>query len=200
VIAADSTHVGATVTATPGTWSGPARASDTVEVMRCTNTCVPVGAVSGYTISSADVGGVLRLRETASNPGGTTVVWSAQYVGPVTSVSAASAVLGSAQTVLRNSNGDPLAIARIGTVAGVASNFTIRAQLTRRSTVRAVSVHRARGVSGKLRAWVCPVSSRRGAAPPPCTAKVSLAAGTRVIKLPASMGGRLRVVVVRKRH
>jgi hypothetical protein len=36
-------RVGATVTMTPGTWSGPVVTSDTTELMRRTNVCVPRG-------------------------------------------------------------------------------------------------------------------------------------------------------------
>ena len=106
-------RVGDTVTATPGTWSGPAVTADVTEMMRCTNVCVPRGTANArtYTIADSDLGAILRVRETASNVGGETVVWSARYVGPVISAQAAAAVLNAGETALRNAQGSTLALA-----------------------------------------------------------------------------------------
>jgi hypothetical protein len=67
---------------------------------------------------------------------------------------------------------------------------------------RVVQVRRARGIRGRLRAWVCPAApprgTVRGTAPPSCTSQFSLGASAHV-RLPASMTGRIRIVVVRRR-
>jgi hypothetical protein len=174
-----------------------------VAVMRCTNTCSPITSSSSYTIGSADIGAVLRLRETASSSGGSTAVWSAQYVGPVTSVASGSAVLAGGQLAIRNSEGDALAVAQIQALA-VTSDLSLRAALVRRvakpTHARLLKVRRARGIRGKLRVWACPVSAKRGQAPPPCTRQVSLNNKTVTLKLPAGSTGKVRVVVVRKRR
>jgi hypothetical protein len=201
IVSAAKAAVGTALSITRGAWSGPSLDSDTLEVMRCTNVCVVVGSAGSYTISSADVGAVLRLRETAANAGGTTVVWSAQYVGPVTSASAAAADVGQGQALLRNAKGAVLAIADVAGRPAAAAGDTSGGHLVfGRMLVRSrvVRITRARGVHGKLKAWVCPVAGRRGAAPPACTAKVSLQARASV-KLPRWMlTGRVRVVVVRQ--
>ena len=69
---------------TPGVWTGPTLTTDTVELMRCTNVCVRTGSpnLSSYTVANGDLGAILRVKETAANAGGATVVWSARYVGP----------------------------------------------------------------------------------------------------------------------
>ncbi len=50
---------------------------------------------------------------------------------------------------------------------------------------------------GLVTAWVCAVAGAPGGAPPRCTARVSLGAQASV-ELPASITGRVRVVVVRR--
>ena len=125
VLAATGGDVGDGLTITAGVWTGPPVTSDTTQVMRCTNSCVPVSAAAQYTIASADVGAILRVRETAVNAGGTTVMWSAQYVGPVASAGSASAVLLAGQAVLRNAAGAALAVAQVtGSAAMTADAFT----------------------------------------------------------------------------
>ena len=76
----------------------------------------------------------------------------------------------------------------------------MHARITRVAT-RVLKLSRARGVRGRLIAWVCPVSTKRGQAPLPCTRKVTLSA-TAQLKLPAWLTGKVRVVVIRegKRH
>ena len=161
--------------------------------MRCTNVCVPVGPSNAtrYTITAADVGSVLRVREIAKNRSGTAVVWSAGSVGPVASASSAAVVLSGGHTALRNSRGTTLAFAQIGAAAPSADAVPAQAG------PRVLVLHRARGVRGLVTAWVCAVAGAPTGAPPRCTARVSLGAHTSV-ELPASISGRVRVVVVRR--
>jgi hypothetical protein len=199
-ISANSPQVGVSVSITAGVWTGPAVATDNLEIMRCTNVCTPVQQGLSYTISSADIGAILRIRETAANAGGSTVVWSPAYVGPVMSASSASAVLQAGPVVLRNAKGVALAVAQIANAASSApahaSGDVLGAHAARVAT-RVVKLSRARGVRGQLIAWVCPVSAKRGEAPLPCTRKVTLT-GTAQLKLPAWLTGKVRVVVIRK--
>jgi Ig domain of plant-specific actin-binding protein len=204
VITSSSTAVGGALGITAGVWTGPAVTSDVVDVMRCTSTCVAVSSAAQYTIVTADVGAILRLRETASNAGGATVVWSAQYVGPVTSVASAAAVLSSGQAVLRNSRGQALATAEVSSSATMGANALTRggARLTsgsRSGANREVTIRRARRLHARLRAWACRVATPSAAAPPPCTRQIILGATGRLV-LPASLGSRVRVVVVLRGH
>ena len=95
-MANDPGSVGDAITVTPGTWSGPIVTSDVVQMMRCTNACVAAGPanVASYDITNADLGAILRVQETASNSGGSTVLWTSNYVGPVTSAAAGFALVG----------------------------------------------------------------------------------------------------------
>ena len=202
VLAATGGDVGAGLTITAGVWTGPPVTSDTTQVMRCTNSCVPVSAAAQYTIASADVGAILRVRETAVNAGGTTVMWSAQYVGPVASAGSASAVLLAGQAVLRNAAGAPLAVAQVtGSATMTADAFTAAGARRPALLRRVVRVRRAPHVRGRLRVWVCPAGIPRGiprgAAPPSCTRQFSIGASA-LVRLPATMTGRVRIVVVRR--
>jgi hypothetical protein len=198
ILTATNGDVGGVITVTPGVWTGPVVTSHTTELMRCTSTCVSVSSAAQYTLVPADVGAILRLRETDGNAGGTTVVWSAQYVGPVASAGSASAVLTSGQAILRTENGDELATALVTSTAIVSTHALVGGALPRGAgPVRQMTVRRAPHVRGKLRAWICPVSSVRGTAPAPCTRQITLGASARVT-LPAAMTGRVRVVVVRR--
>jgi hypothetical protein len=181
-----SASVGALVSMTPGTWSGPVVASSVTELMRCTNVCVPRTGNASYTIADGDLGAILRVRETASNAGGETTVWSARYVGPVVSAQAAAAVLTSGVTALRNARGSTLALAKL---AGPAA----RAAAAKRTKIK---LRRAKKVKGKLVAWACPATV--GATPSPCSKKVKLRRSA-TLKLPATTGG-VRVVVVRAKR
>ena len=166
--------------------------------MRCTNTCVSVSSGTSYTIASGDVGAILRVRETASNAGGTTIIWSAGYVGPVGSVSSASAVAGTGQAVLRNENGAVLAVAQIATTTSVTADALVAGHARRSTaTVRQVTIRRTARLRGSFRAWVCPVTSG-SAAPGRCTAQVSVRGAQTRLRLPATMTGRIRIVVVRR--
>ncbi len=201
VLAATGGGVGDTLAVTPGVWTGPLVISDLTQIMRCTNACVPVSSAGHYTIAAADTGALLRVRETAGNPGGTTVIWSAQYVGPVASAGSGSAVLASGQAVLRNAAGTPLAVAQVtGSSVMTADALVAGGRRPARHT-RVVALRRAPRIRGRLRVWVCPAApprgSGRGAAPPACTRQVTLGASARV-RLPAAMTGRVRIVVVRR--
>ena len=115
------------------------------------------------------------------------------------SASSASAVLHTSPAVLRNAQGTALAVAQISTVPGSSPNASadvLRAH-TARAATRVVKLSRAHGVRGQLIAWVCPVSTKRGQAPLPCTRKVTLTT-TAQLKLPAWLTGKVRVVVIRK--
>jgi hypothetical protein len=63
------------------------------------------------------------------------------------------------------------------------------------TTKPAVVVRRAHGVGGKLSAWACP--AKLGAGAPKCSARVRLR-GSATLRLPASVKGALRVVVVKR--
>jgi hypothetical protein len=191
-ISVDMGRVGDRLTIVPARWAGSPRRKLT-QVMRCTNVCVPVGPSNAtrYTITAADVGSVLRVREIARNRSGSAVVWSAGSVGPVASVSSAAVVLSGGHTALRNSRGATLAFARFS--APALSVDAVPAQVGPRVLV----LHRARGVRGLVTAWVCAVAGTPGGAPPRCTARVPVGEQASV-ELPASITGRVRVVVVRR--
>ncbi|MGZ4166532.1 MAG: hypothetical protein ACXVFO_08000 [Solirubrobacteraceae bacterium] len=203
VLSATNGYVGGALSVTDGVWTGPAVSSDTTQIMRCTNACAPISTASSYTIATADIGAVLRVRETASDAGGTTVVWSAQYVGPVASSASAFAVLGAGQAVLRNKDGDPLATAQLTSSSAVAADAIVAptAHAPRRAAVltRVITVRRAPRVRGTLHAWVCAAAIARGSAPAPCTRQVTMRGRSATLKLPATLTGRVRVVVRRGR-
>src|SRR6202042_1888121 len=158
---------GAARRTTPATWTGSPLQSSVTRVMRCTNTCVAVGPsnVASYTITPADVGSVLWVRQTVWNLAGGAVVWSARSVGPVVSSSSAAVVLSAGQTALHNARGATLAFARISLVS--AASDARRA----RGGSRVLAVRRARGVRGQVTAWVCSVAGKLGGPPPRCTAR-----------------------------
>ena len=181
VLSATNGYVGGVLSVTNGVFTGPAVTSDVTQIMRCTNACTPISTASSYTIVTADIGAILRVRETASNAGGTAVVWSAQYVGPVASSASASVVLGVGQAVLRNKDGDPLATAQLSSGANASADFLVAhaaqaAAAARKSAVvtRVITVRRAAKVHGPLRAWVCAAAITRGSAPAACTRQVTI--------------------------
>jgi hypothetical protein len=183
-------RVGDSVTATPGSWSGPVVTTDTTEIMRCTNVCVARAGTS-YTVSQGDLGAILRVRETAANAGGETTVWSARYVGPILSAQSAAGVLSARETPLRNAKGETLALAKLSGASGA------RASAAKPKPVK-VALRRPAKVKGTLVAWACPVTLSAGATPPPCSAKVTLRRSA-TLSLPASTAGKVRVVVIRGR-
>jgi hypothetical protein len=192
-ISAGLARVGTRLKITPATWTGSPLLSTVTQVMRCTNTCVAAGPAnaSSYTITPADVGSVLWVRQTVSNVAAGAVVWSAQPVGPVVSSSSAAVVLSGGQSPVRNSSGTALAFARITPLSAASDARRSRA------VSRVLGLRRARGVSGRVTAWVCPVAGNVGGPPPRCTAQISLGARASV-RLPASMTGKVRVVVIRR--
>ncbi len=197
VLSAAPGRVGDQLSITPGSWSGTPVKSNIVQLERCTNVCVPDGSpnADSYTITDDDVGAILRVREIAANDGGQVTVWSARYVGPVMSADGAAAVIGVRPTAVRNSRGEALATAQLQTAPALSAHLS--SARGRPSGTRTVVLHRAGKVTGTLKAWACPVALDRSGAPEPCTAKVTLHASTQ-IRLPASMSGRVRVVVVRR--
>ena len=201
VLSANNGYVGGVLSVTNGVFTGPAIASDVTQVMRCTNACSPISSASSYTIANADIGAILRVRETASNAGGTAVVWSAQYVGPVASSASASAVLGMGQAVLRNRDGDPLATVQLSTDATESADALFAHPTAARKSgavTRVITVRRAAKVRGRLRVWVCTATIARGSAPAPCSRQVTIRGASAKLKLPKSLTGRVRVVVVRR--
>jgi hypothetical protein len=206
VLGATNGYVGGVLNVTDGVFTGPAVSSDVTQIMRCTNACTPISSAGSYIIATADIGAILRVRETASNAGGAAVVWSAQYVGPVASSASASAVLGSGQAVLRNRDGDPLATAQLSASAGagVSADLVVAhatdAGHSPAVAIRVITVRRAPKVRGPLRAWVCAAAITRGSAPAACTRQVTIRGASAKLKLPATITGKVRVVVVRRGH
>ena len=140
------------------------------------------------------------MRETATNTGGSTVVWSARYVGPVISAAAGEVVLKEEATVaVKNTRGQVLATAELQSSGARRAAMARVANARRPAAARSVKVKRSGGVSGALKAWVCPVPANGSAAPPKCTAKTSLTR-TATIAVPASLNGRLRIVVIRAKR
>ena len=192
-ISAAPGRVGTTLKITPATWTGSPLQSSVTQVMRCTNACVAAGPsnASTYKITPADVGSVLWVRQTVSNVAAGAVVWSAQSVGPVVSSYSAAVLLSGGQSPVRNSRGTALAFARITPLSAASDARRSRAGS------RVLALRRARGVSGQVTAWVCSVAGKLGGPPPRCTARISLRAQASV-RLPTSMTGTVRVVVVRR--
>ena len=184
--------VGDLLNITRGQWTGPIVVTDTTQMMRCTNVCAATGTsnATAYTIASGDVGAILRLRETASNAGGDTVVWSTRYVGPVINAQSAAAVVKNGKTALKNSEGDTLAVATLPKAGASAS------KVSKPKTKPAVTVKRAADVSGKVTAWACEATMGTTSAPQ-CSKKVTLKGSATTLSLPASAKGRVRVVVVK---
>ena len=116
-------------------------------------------------------------------------MWSARYVGPVISAQAAAGVLTAGETPLRNAQGRR---SRWRSCRG-----RLRAPARRRPSGAKVTLRRPAKVKGKLVAWACPATVTEGATPPPCSAKVTLRKSA-TLRLPASMAGKVRVVVVRR--
>ena len=191
-ISADPGRVGDTLAITAGSWIGSPLEGDLTQVMRCTSTCATAGPsnVRRYKIRPADIGSVLWVKETAWNVAGPAVVWSAGSVGPVRSTAAATLVLSGGHGSLRNSRGATLAFASIysRSPGGDHGRFRVGS--------RVLGLHRARGVGGRLTAWVCPTAPTAGG-PPRCTGRISLGASA-IVSLPVSMTGKVRVVVVRR--
>jgi hypothetical protein len=63
---------------------------------------------------------------------------------------------------------------------------------------RVITVRRARTVHGTLRAWACAAAVSRSSAPAPCTRQVTVRGGSVKLRLPITVTGRVRVVVIRR--
>jgi hypothetical protein len=162
-------------------------------MMRSTNVCTPRGdaGAGSYTVARGDLGAILRVRETAANAGGETVVWSSRYVGPVINAQSAAAVLTKGATAIRNAQGATLAVATLsGAKAGLAHASAARPKVTLRRPAK---------VKGKLVAWACPATVTPGSTPPPCSKRVSLRKRT-TLRLPTSTAPGVRVVVIRAKR
>jgi hypothetical protein len=164
---------------------------------RCSATGTACQAIAGataasYTPTAADVGHTL-----------VGVITATDVDGSVPSASAPSqVVLPGAPRLLRNDAGTPLAIAQVTGSATTTADALIAHARRAGPRGRVVRVRRARTIRGRLRAWVCPVGPARGAvrgtAPPSCTRQFWLRASA-LVRLPASMTGRVPIVVVRRR-
>ena len=157
VISNSPGRVGDTVTATPGTLSGPAVTTDVTELMRCTNVCVARGAANDrtYTIADSDLGAILRVRETASNGGGADdgLVVALRRPGHQRAGRRRGADRG--ETALRNAQGATLA--RGEAVGPAAHASAAKPKRERRSPCAGRP-----GVKGKLVAWACPATVSAG--------------------------------------
>jgi hypothetical protein len=204
--------VGKTAAFTPGKWSAATEITSKVtEFWRCSPRCVSLstGGAGSYVLTDDDAGALMRASETATGPGGTTVAWAPQWLGPVHSASVATASLMSGASASLMAKGVVLARASVST-AGVAKASAFTARVSRvalaASTSRTlrVSLRRARTApKGRLRAYAC-VASPAAAAPTgktaPCTKAVWLTSKTTTLKLTTPKNQRVRVVVVRKKH
>jgi hypothetical protein len=199
ILSTDPGDIGDSLSITIGVWSGgPVVSTDTTQMMRCTNICATNGPadLSSYTIIGPDLGAILRVRETASNAGGDTVVWSAHYVGPIISTQAGAAILSNRQTPLRNSHGVMLALAQMSSLTVTRDVGGLK---TKRVPARTVKLRRAGKITGTLIGWACPVALARDGRPAACTAKVTFH-DSATLRLPALAAGRVRVVVIRRGH
>ena len=98
-------------------------------------------------------------------------------------------MLSARETPLRNADGTTLALATL-------SGKLARASAARGGSSAKVLLRRPAKVKGKLQAWACQATVSAGATPPPCSAKVTLRKSAK-LRLPATLAGKVRVVVVR---
>jgi hypothetical protein len=187
-------QAGRMLTLTPATWFNTTATAP--QFWRCAPTCVllSTGGAWTYTIVAADAGAILRASERATGPGGVRTAYAPQFSGPVRSGAVGMSLIApSGMSLLRTASGTALASASIGApVAGAARVIAAAAAGTR--TVR-ISVRRAAGVRGVLRAWACPVPLPADGQP--CTKAVAL--GSRAtLRLAIAGGARVRVVVARR--
>src|SRR5207253_10986216 len=89
---------GATLTASPGTWSGTAPISYTYQWQRCGGACANVGTGATYILGAADVGSTVKVAVTATNAAGSATATSAAVTvaGAPPANTAAPAVSGTA--------------------------------------------------------------------------------------------------------
>ena len=189
-------RVGDTVTATPGTWSGPVVTTDVTEMMRCTNVCVPRGAPNDttYKIADSDLGAILRVRETATNVGGVDqrVVGALRRSGHQRAGRRRGALVGRDRAAQRGRHD-----ARAGEAVRCRCRARERGEAEARGPRSPCAVRpRSRAT---LVAWACPAAIGAGETPPPCSARVTLRKSA-TLRLPASTAGKVRVVVIRARR
>ncbi|MGZ4330960.1 MAG: hypothetical protein ACXVXL_23510 [Solirubrobacteraceae bacterium] len=191
-LSASRSVVGAKVIVKRGVFGGATVTRTVTRVMRCTHSCVAVGAPNArtYKISARDVGAVLRVFETASSGAASTTVWSARSVGPIRSSNAGFAVIRSGQATVRAAAARTLAVVRATTpaVVGARAGTGVRA--------RQLEIRRSGSARGTpARAWACPIAGVPGGPPPRCSAVITLR-GSGTLRLPNGAGGTVRVVVV----
>jgi hypothetical protein len=198
--------VGVTVTATPGVWSAATEITTKVlQWWRCKPVCALIanGGATDYPITSADAGAILRLSETATGPGGTLMVWSPTWIGPVQSSTTGARTFSAGASGLVRAGGVAVASASVGRVAGAAG--VARAAAVKKPAASGsakagpvrVTLRRRGPASRKLKAWACvtrPALDDRQ----PCTKAVVLHART-VLKLTVAKGQRVLVVVARRK-
>ncbi|HEY4098390.1 MAG TPA: hypothetical protein VGM33_22890 [Baekduia sp.] len=199
--------VGVTVTATPGVWSSATEITTKVlQWWRCKPVCVEIanGGATDYTITSADAGAILRVSETATGPGGTLMLWSPTWIGPVQSSTTGARTFSAGTSGLVRAGGVAVASASVGRVAAAAS--VARAAAVRKKPAASgsakagpvrVTLWRRGPASRLLKAWACvtrPALDDRQ----PCTKAVALHART-VLKLTVAKGQRVLVVVARRK-
>jgi hypothetical protein len=203
--------VGKTLTFTPGRWNGATEiTSRVIEFWRCSPRCVslPTAGAGSYVLTEDDAGSLMRASETATGPGGVTVAWGPEWLGPVHSANVATTSLSSTggSASLMNARGVVLARAVVSAGAAVAkaSAVTTHAAVAAAAATRSVRValRRARTApSGRLRAYACAASPAKVAPTgktAPCTKAVWLTTKSTTLKLTVPKGQRVRVVVVRK--
>jgi hypothetical protein len=96
--------VGNTLTATPGTWTGTPTPTLAYQWER-NSADIPGATGLTYVLTSADVGGNDRVRETATNVAGTASAWSTVVVMPVPSLVNTAAGGTNAATVTTGNSG-----------------------------------------------------------------------------------------------
>jgi hypothetical protein len=129
---------GQTLTVTQGTWAGDGT-SVADAWWRCSSPCVAITGATAptYVPTSAVVGTYVKVRETATGPGGSTSTFSAN-VGPVTSATSGSTTLsaGDGPTVLRSASGSPLASVAVAPARGTTFAAGTASAASRPMTVR----------------------------------------------------------------
>ena len=196
-ISTDPGHVSDTLSFTPGSWSGPHVDTDTTQMMRCTNACYIVSWRERVQLH--DHG--RRPRRDPPRPRNRDqrrrlhrhLVRAVRRAG-VERHGRIRRRVRRRQRALRNSQGAALASASLQT--NVTTNLASARPESRPSGT--LVVRRGRKVTGALKAWACPVANQATGAPAKCTPIVRMRSRAS-LTVPASMNGRLRVVVRRVR-
>jgi hypothetical protein len=137
-VVSGTVKAGQTLTVTQGTWAGDV-ASVADAWWRCSSPCAAIAGATAltYVPTSAVVGTYLKVRETATGPGGSTSTYTAS-VGPVTSATSASTTLsaGSGPAVLRSASGSALASVTVTPTRGTTFAAGTASTAPRAMTVR----------------------------------------------------------------